>query len=81
MVVLVTCKNEEDPFENEGARVLTTLYSNFSEAQGQLTLSSVVGSGRNSNSSKFFIVRIICKNEDQSRTNGPINAHLTIAQV
>ena len=24
MGVLVTCKNEEDPFTNEGARVVTT---------------------------------------------------------
>ena len=24
MVVLVTCKNEEDPIKNEGARVVTT---------------------------------------------------------
>ena len=24
MGVLVTCKNEEDPFKNEGARVITT---------------------------------------------------------
>ena len=30
MDVLVTCKYEEDPIKNEGARVLTTLYSNFS---------------------------------------------------
>ena len=29
MVVLVTCKNEEDPIKNEGARVVTTLYSFF----------------------------------------------------
>ena len=29
MVVLVTCKNEEDPFKNEGARVATTLFINF----------------------------------------------------
>ena len=29
MVVLVTCKNEEDPFKNEGARVVTTLSMNF----------------------------------------------------
>ena len=35
MVVLVTCKNEEDQFTNEGARVLTTLNINFSDAQGQ----------------------------------------------
>ena len=24
MVVVVTCKDEEDPFNNEGARVITT---------------------------------------------------------
>ena len=38
MVVLITCKNGEDPIKNEGARVLTTLNINFSETQGQLTL-------------------------------------------
>ena len=53
MVVLVTCKNEEDPIKNEGARVLTTLYINFSDAQGQITLELVVVSGRNLNSSKL----------------------------
>ena len=36
MVVLVTCKNEEDLIKNEDARVLTTLYINFSDAQGQI---------------------------------------------
>ena len=34
MVVLVTCKNEEDPIKDEGSRVLTTLYIIFSDAQG-----------------------------------------------
>ena len=48
--VLVTCKNKEDPIKNEGARVLTTLYIAFSDAQGQLTPQSVVGFGRISNS-------------------------------
>ena len=38
MDVLVTCKYEKDPIKNEGARVDTTLYSNFSDAQGQITL-------------------------------------------
>ena len=37
MVVLVTCKNEEDPIKNKGASVLTTLYNDFSDAQGQVT--------------------------------------------
>ena len=45
MVALVICKNEEDPIKNEGASVFTTLYINFSDAQGQITLESVVVSG------------------------------------
>ena len=53
MVVLVTCKNEEDPFENVGARVFTTSYIIFSDAQGQITLELVVVSGQNLNSSKL----------------------------
>ena len=53
MDVLVTCKYEEDPIKNEAARVLTTLYSNFSDAQGHITQVLVVVSGRNSNSSKL----------------------------
>ena len=53
MVVLVTCKNEEDLIKTEGARVFTTLYINFSDAQGQITLELVVISGRNLNSSKL----------------------------
>ena len=37
MVVLVTCINEEDPIKNEGTYVLATLYSDFPDAQGQVT--------------------------------------------
>ena len=51
MDVLVTCKYEEDPIKNIGARVVTTLYSNFSDVQGQKTLVLVSVSGRNLNSS------------------------------
>ena len=51
MDVLVTCKYEKDLIKYEGARVDTTLYSNFSDAQGQITL--VLVSGRNLNSSKL----------------------------
>ena len=46
MVVLLTCKNEEDPIKNRGARVFTTLYSNFSDVQGQITLELVTVSGK-----------------------------------
>ena len=36
MGVLITCKNE-DLIKNEGARVLITLYIDFSDAHGQVT--------------------------------------------
>ena len=42
MDVLVTCKYEEDPIKNGGARVFITLYVNFSDPQGQITLGSAV---------------------------------------
>ena len=54
MVVLVTCKNEEDPIKNEGARVVTTLSIDFSDPKGQLTPKSVMESCQNSNSSKLL---------------------------
>ena len=53
MDVLVTCMYEEDSIKNRGARVFTTLYVIFSDAQGQITLESVVVSYRNLNSSKL----------------------------
>ena len=59
MVVLVTCKKKEDPIKNEGARVFTTLYINFSDAQGQITLESVVVSGRNLNSAKLLCMSLL----------------------
>ena len=59
MDVLVTCKYEKDPIKNEGARVDTTLYSNFSDAQGQITLVLVSVSGRNLNSSKLSCMSLL----------------------
>ena len=53
MDVLITCKYEEDPIKNEGARVVTTLYIYFSDVHGQITLVLVSVSGRNLNSSKL----------------------------
>ena len=55
IVVLVPCKNEKDPFKNEGSRVLKDFphYKSmgiFSNAQGQLTLQSRVESCQISNS-------------------------------
>ena len=54
MEVLVTCKYEEDPIKNEGARVLTRLYDVFSDAQGQLNPKSAAEFCPNSNSSKLL---------------------------
>ena len=56
MGLLVACKNKVDPIKNEGARVVTTLFINCSDAQGQLTPKSVMESCRNSNSSELFMV-------------------------
>ena len=52
--VLVTCKYEEDPIKNKGARVLTRLYDVFSDTQGQLTLKSAAEFCPNSYSYKQF---------------------------
>ena len=53
MVVLLTCKNEEDPIKIRGAKVFTTVYINFSDVQGQITLELVAVYGRNFNSTKL----------------------------
>ena len=54
MVVLYTCKKEEDPMTNEDARVLTRLYVVLSDARGYLTPKSAMEFCRNSNSSKLL---------------------------
>ena len=61
--VLVTCKYEEDPIKNEGARVLTRLYDVFSGAQGQLTPKSASEFCRNSIQA-FIVILVTCKNEE-----------------
>ena len=55
MVVLLTCKNEEEPIKMKGLECSQhfSLYKSmgsFSDAQGQLTPQSLVRSGRISNS-------------------------------
>ena len=59
MVVLLTCKNKEDPIKNEGTRVFTTFYIDFSDTQGQITLGLVVVSSRNWNSSKLSCMSLL----------------------
>ena len=59
MGVLVACKNEEDSIKNEGARVVTTLFIDFSDAQRQLTQKSVMESCQNSNPSKLLWLTVL----------------------
>ena len=59
MDVLVTSQFEEDPITNRGARVFTTFFINFSDAQEQITLELVVVSGRNLNSSKLSCMSLV----------------------
>ena len=53
MCFLAACKNEVDLIKYEGASVVTTLFIDFSDAQGQITPKSAMESCRNSNSSKL----------------------------
>ena len=59
MGLLVACKNEEDSIKNEGAREVTTLFIDFSHAEGQLTQKSVMESCRNSNPSKLLWLTLL----------------------
>ena len=59
MGVLVACQNEEDSSKNKGARVVTTLFNDFSDTQGQLTLKSEMESCRNSNPSKLLWLTLL----------------------
>ena len=54
MSFLIADKNEEDPIKNEGARVATTLFIDFSGVQGQITPKSVIESCWNSNSCELL---------------------------
>ena len=62
MVVLVTCKNEEYPFKNEGARVVTILFIDFLNAQGQLTPKSVIELPKFKFIQAFIVGLVTCKN-------------------
>ena len=59
MNVLITCQYEEDPIKNRGPRMFTTLYINFSDAKGQITLEFVVVSGRNLISSELLCMSLL----------------------
>ena len=69
MVVLVTCKNEEDPIKNEGASVHITIHQFFRRARAD---NSGVGGGI---WLKFELIQalmhilVTCKNQDDRIEN------------
>ena len=64
MYVLVTYRDEKDQMKNEGARVVTTLYSFILDAQGQLTLQLVDGCSGKSNSFNLLWKSFLPTNEE-----------------
>ena len=69
MVVLVTCKNEEDLIKQEGAGVLTTLSIDFSDAQWQITPQPIRIWPNFELIRTLMIVLINCKNEEDPNKN------------
>ena len=61
---LVTCKYEEDPIKNEGARVVTTLYSIFRRARADNSGVGVSIWPKFELIQAFMHVLVTCKNED-----------------
>ena len=73
VVVVLTCKNEEDSIKSECARVTTRLYVDFSVVQVQITSPlSMVASGRNLNSFKHLCMPSLPakKKEDSIKNEG-----------
>ena len=84
MVVLHTCKNEEDPIKNEDARVLTRLYvvffrrsraANSEDSGGILPKFELILA--------FIVVLVTCKNEDPIKNEGArvLQAYCSIFQM
>ena len=70
MVVLHTCKNEEDPIKNEDARVLTRLYVVFFRCS-RAANSEVSGAilPKFKLILAFIVVLVTCKNEEDPIKN------------
>ena len=72
MGLLVACNNEEDPIKTEGARVVTTLFIDFSDAQR--AANSKVSDDilpKFEPIQAFMVGLVICKNEkDPSKNEG-----------
>ena len=70
MVVFVTCKNEEDPIKDKGARGVTALFIDFSDFSK--ATNSVVGDGillKFKLIQAFMVVVVTFKNEEDPFKN------------
>ena len=82
MGFLVACKNEEDPIKNERARVVTTLFINFSDAQ--VGAYSEVSDGilpKFKLIPAFMVGLVICKNEEDPSKNEGTRVVTTFLQL
>ena len=76
MVALVTCKNDEDPFQNESTRVLTTflpleVYEDFFKRSRVANSADTGPVLQNFKPIQAFIaVIVICKNKEDPMKNG-----------
>ena len=77
----VACKNEEDPIKNEGARVVSTLFIDFSHAQGQLTQVSDGILPKFKPIQAFMADLVICKNEEDPLENEGTRVVTTFVQL
>ena len=67
MVVLVTCKNEEDPIKNEGARVVTRRFFRCSRAAYSEVNDGILPKFKLIQA--FMVGLFTCKNEEDPSKN------------
>ena len=71
MVALIFCKSKEDPINNEGVRVVTTLYIDFQTLKGSSLRSRQSDLAKFKLIQTFMVILDTCKNEeDPSKYEG-----------
>ena len=68
MAALLTCKNEENPIKNEGARVLTRFLFRHSRAANSVVSDGIMPKFKLIQA--FMVVLVTCKNKDPIKIEG-----------
>ena len=76
MVVLITCKNDEYPIKNKGARVVT-LFIDFQTLKGSLLRSPWTNLGEIHTHPSFYRFLVTCKNEEDPFENEDTSRHIS----